>query len=168
MKFTSKPAEVMVDYFMPAINKANKSAGLAHFKERLMGITNAEMEMIYNSLTREEQAAFDNETDWTDEQEASRYLIFNKAINRFWDARAGYTTLDDEGILHITPKSSFLELNVNLNTFTELTQKGVYSIEELQKYVSDDYLSVAALEDVSAAILVFHADPTIVMDGGSV
>ena len=168
MKFASKPAEVMVDYFLPAINKANQSAGLAHFKERLMGITNDEMEMIYNSLTEEEQKAFDSEVDWTDAQEASRYLIFNKAINRFWDARAGYTTLDEDGVLHITPKSSFLELDVNLNTFTELTQKGVYSIEELQRYVSEDYLSVTALEDVSAAILVFHKDPTIVMDGGNV
>lgn len=168
MKFTSRPASVMTEYFMPAISKAAESEGLKRFKERLLGITNDEMEMIYNSLTEEEQVAFDDERNWDDAQEASRYLIFNKAINRFWDARAGHTTLDDAGILHITPKSSFLELNVNLNTFAELTQKGVYSIEELQKYVSNDYLSVAALEDVSAAILLFHKDSTIVMDGGSV
>lgn len=168
MKFKSRPAEVMTEYFLPAINKASESEGLKRFKERLLGITQDEMEMIYNSLTEEEQVAFDGERDWDDVQEASRYLIFNKAINRFWDARAGYTTLDDTGVLHITPKSSFLELNVNLNTFAELTQKGVYSIAELQQYVSGDYLSVAALEDVSAAILLFHNDPTIVMDGGSV
>lgn len=168
MKFKSRPAEVMADYFMPAINKAGNSEGLMRFKERLMGITNDEMDMIYNSMTFEEQAAFDNERDWSDAEEASRYLVFNKAINRFWDARHGYTTMDEMGRLHITPKSSFLELDVNLNTYTELTQKGVYSIEELQSRLSGDYLSLPALEDIAAAILMFQSDPTIIMDGGAI
>lgn len=158
-------ASIITSYFLAAIERIGDKLDMSTLKDRVCNMELDEFAAIYYSLLEEEQAAFDDERDWTDLEEMSRYLIFTKTVNRYWDAKAEATWLDDCGILHITPKSCTLELDIALDTFNELTNNGAYSIGDMQKLVESNSLTSDALTDISTALLLLADDKSITMEG---
>lgn len=156
---------VIVSYFTSAISRLKLTPALEELQNKVLNMTIDEFECIYQSLLPEEQIAFDPNIEFTVEQEMSQYMIYTKTLNRYWDAKNGYTSMDDDGILVITEDSSFLEIPVSLNTYTELSQLGAYSIKDMREKVTANILTSDTLLDISAAVIKFEADSTIRMEG---
>lgn len=144
---------LIVSYFLTAIGRLPESDAIKDLKERVLGMTIDEFDCIYDSLAPYEQAAFDPDREYTTEEEMSQYMIYTKALNRYWDAKVENTWMGEDGILCITENSTFLETPVTLNTYMELSQMGVYSIKEMQEKVARNVLSSDALIDISAAVI---------------
>lgn len=136
---------------------------LQDLKVRVSDMSSEEFDCLYESLTPQEQAAFTLVEPLSPEDELSRYLIYVKTLFRFSDARNGKTVMDDEGILHVTPESTVLELPITLNTFMEFTSAGFYSIGDTINFVSESATGDAA-DDILTALQLFRADTTIVME----
>ena len=76
-----------------------------------------EFKYLYDSLLPEEQLAFNYDLKLDEVGELSRLLIHIKLLHRFIDARKNNTWMDPDGVLHLTEKSSILELPIDMNTY---------------------------------------------------
>ena len=118
-----------------------------------------EFKYLYDSLLPEEQLAFNYDLKLDEVGELSRLLIHIKLLHRFIDARKNNTWMDPDGVLHLTEKSSILELPIDMNTYL-----ACYTIGDVTNFTATTK-NDQALYLVSLALQELASDSTIRVGG---
>ena len=123
-----------------------------------------EFKYLYDSLLPEEQLAFNYDLKLDEVGELSRLLIHIKLLHRFIDARKNNTWMDPDGVLHLTEKSSILELPIDMNTYLACTEEARYTIGDVTNFTATTK-NDQALYLVSLALQELASDSTIRVGG---
>lgn len=123
-----------------------------------------EFKYLYDSLLPEEQLAFNYDLKLDEVGELSRLLIHIKLLHRFIDARKNNTWMDPDGVLHLTEKSSILELPIDMNTYLACTEEACYTIGDATNFTATTK-NDQALYLVSLALQELASDSTIRVGG---
>lgn len=123
-----------------------------------------EFKYLYDSLLPEEQLAFNYDLKLDEVGELSRLLIHIKLLHRFIDARKNNTWMDPDGVLHLTEKSSILELPIDMNTYLACIEEACYTIGDVTNFAATTK-NDQALYLVSLALQELASDSTIRVGG---
>lgn len=123
-----------------------------------------EFKYLYDSLLPEEQLAFNYDLKLDEVGELSRLLIHIKLLHRFIDARKNNTWMDPDGVLHLTEKSSILELPIDMNTYLACAEEACYTIGDVTNFTATTK-NDQALYLVSLALQELASDSTIRVGG---
>ena len=113
---------------------------------------------MFNSLAEDEQDALTEAFEEDGDDSISKFLICTKIACRYIDACSGHTTMDDEGVLHLTGDSSVIELPVSMSTYIEAIGNDVMTIKDA---LSAKDLGDEARLDIEEAYISLVRDPTI-------
>lgn len=111
-------------------------------------------ESLYESLKEDEQEMLvDEETDAQD-----KTMIYMLMATRGKDYAAGYTDMDEDGILHLSANSTMLELPITMASYIELAGAGCTTIKDAME-IKD--VSEFVYADVERALESLRNDGTV-------
>lgn len=114
-------------------------------------------ESLYESLKEDEKGMLvDKETDAQD-----KTMIYMLMATRGKDYAAGYTDLDEDGVLHLSAKSTMLELPITMASYIELAGAGCATIKDA---VDINGVSEFVNHDVGRAIESLRNDSTVYLE----
>lgn len=114
-------------------------------------------ESLYGSLKEDEREMLvDKETDSQD-----KTMIYMLMATRGKDYAAGCTDLDEDGVLHLSAKSTMLELPITMASYIELAGAGCATIKDAMDI---NGVSEFVNHDVERAIESLRNDSTVYLE----
>ena len=117
-------------------------------------------ESVFNSLTTDEQETFEGGL----ECDPLVFTIAMKIAYRILDMGNGYTTLDNDGVLHVTPLSSLLEICLSPFCATWLLNNGYCSVKDVVLAIKENKIPNNVMVDFQQGASALRKDNTIVLD----
>lgn len=114
-------------------------------------------ESLYESLKEDEKEMLvDEETDAQD-----KTMIYMLMAMRGKDYASGYTDLDEDGVLHLSVKSTMLELPITMASYIELAGAGCATIKDA---VDINGVSEFVSHDIERALESLRNDSTVYLE----
>lgn len=118
------------------------------------------LDACVNNLSAHETSILEKGKFACEESEALgeefEFLMY-KIFNRHNDIACRYSSIDGNGELVISEKSSITELDISLETMRNCNESCVYHIDDIQKDILPS-LTFEAIAEVTAAILTFNEE----------
>lgn len=119
------------------------------------------LDFVSQTLSKDEQDVLLKGRAWchADGGELWDEYLFavTKAFNRHNDIICHYTTVDDDGSIIISKRSSITELGIKVSTLVNCNRNGVYHIGDIEK-TQLPRLTLESIANVTAAIIVYNRE----------